>query len=173
MRENDCIFIVLLTYSMQQSPSWQANQFSTSQAIPHILWNLKVNYCIYKCPPSVPVLSQINSVHALLTHLPEDPSGTESHVSFPLLRPYQRLHAVPRHMYLFCNKASFYCEELLVPCPTCKLEDHPLSAVHDLLFNIFAAILHIGGPSSIHSSGCAMPWWQEPSDNQNVHYHRT
>jgi len=30
-----------------------------------------------------------------------------------------------------------------------KLEDHPLSAVRDCLFNIFAATFHIGGRSSI------------------------
>ena len=158
---------------MQQSPSWQANQFSASKEIPHILWNLKVQYCIHKCPQPVPVLSQINSVHTPLTHLPEDPYSTKFHTPFPLLRPYQRLCPGPRHMYLFCNKASFYSEELLAPRPTPKLEDHPLSAVHNFLFNIFTAILHIIGPSSIHSSGCAMPWWQEPSDNQNVRYHRT
>jgi hypothetical protein len=40
---------------------------------------------------------------------------------------------------------------LLAPCPTPKLEYHPLSAVHDCLFNIFAATLHIGGRSSIHN----------------------
>jgi hypothetical protein len=28
------------------------------------------------------------------------------------------------------------------PLPTPKLEDHPLSAVRDCLFNIFAAALH-------------------------------
>jgi len=133
----------------------------------------KVYYCTQKCPTPVPNLSLINSVHAPLNHLPEDPSGTESHVPFPLLRPYPRLCPGLRHMYWFCNKASFYSEELLAPRPTPKLEDHPLSAVHDFLFNIFAAILHTWGPSSIHSSGCAMPWWQELSDNQNVHYHRT
>jgi hypothetical protein len=39
----------------------------------------------------------------------------------------------------------FYGEELLAPRPTPKLEDHPLSAVRDCLFNIFTATLHIGG----------------------------
>jgi len=43
----------------------------------------------------------------------------------------------------------FYGEELLAPRPTTKLEDHPLSAVRDCLFNIFVATLHIGGRSSI------------------------
>jgi len=44
---------------------------------------------------------------------------------------------------------NFYGEELLAPRPTPKLEDHPLSAIHDYLCNIFAATLHIGGRSSI------------------------
>jgi len=43
----------------------------------------------------------------------------------------------------------FYGEELLAPCPTPKLESHPLSAVRDCLFNIFVATLHIWGRSSI------------------------
>jgi hypothetical protein len=42
-------------------------------------------------------------------------------------------------------------EALLAPRPTPKLEDHPLSAVRDWLFNIFAATLHIGGRSSIRN----------------------
>jgi len=40
---------------------------------------------------------------------------------------------------------------LLASRPTPKLEDHPLSAVHDCLFKIFAATLHIGGRSSTHN----------------------
>jgi len=42
----------------------------------------------------------------------------------------------------------FYGEEFLAPRPTPKLEDHPLSAVGDCLFNTFAATLRIGGRSS-------------------------
>jgi len=49
----------------------------------------------------------------------------------------------PSHPYCI-NKASFYGEEFLALCPTPKLEDHPLSAVRDCLFNIFVATLHIG-----------------------------
>ena len=46
------------------------------------------------------------------------------------------------------NKICFYGKESLAPRPTPKLEDHPLSALHDCLFNIFTATLHIGGRSS-------------------------
>jgi hypothetical protein len=52
-----------LTHSKEQSPSWESNQFSASEEIPHILWNQKVHYHVYKSLPSVPVLSQINPVH--------------------------------------------------------------------------------------------------------------
>jgi hypothetical protein len=51
---------------------------------------------------------------------------------------------------MFCN-IGFHSEELLAPRPTPKMEDHPLLAVDDCLFNIFAATLHIGGRSSIRT----------------------
>jgi hypothetical protein len=40
---------------------------------------------------------------------------------------------------------------LLAPRQTPKLEDHPLSAVRDYFFYIFAATLHIGGRSFIRN----------------------
>ena len=38
----------LLTYSMVQSPSWEANWFAASQEIPRISRNPKVHYHIHK-----------------------------------------------------------------------------------------------------------------------------
>lgn len=46
---------------------------------------------------------------------------------------------------------SSYGEELLETGPNPKLEDHPLSALNDCLFNIFAAVFHIGGRSSLRN----------------------
>jgi hypothetical protein len=54
---------------------------------------------------------------------------------------------------MFHNEASFYGEELLETRPTPKLEDHPLLAVCDCLFNILTATVHIGDHSSIHNLG--------------------
>ena len=53
----------LLTYYIEQSPS-EANRFSTSHEIPRILWNPNVRYRIHKCSSFVPILSQLDPVHA-------------------------------------------------------------------------------------------------------------
>jgi hypothetical protein len=43
---------------------------------------------------------------------------------------------------MFRGIIRFYGEDLLAPHPTPKPEDHPLPAVPDCLFNVFAATLH-------------------------------
>jgi hypothetical protein len=45
----------------------------------------------------------------------------------------------------------FLVKELLTLRPNPKLEDNPLSAVRNCLFNIFTPTLHIGGRASIRN----------------------
>jgi hypothetical protein len=49
---------------MEHRSSWEANRFSVSQGIPSILWNLKAYYLVQKYSSPVPILSQLDPVHA-------------------------------------------------------------------------------------------------------------
>ena len=60
--------LTVLIYFFDQNPSREANRFSASRETPRILWNPRVHYRVYKSPPPLPILNQINSVHAPTSH---------------------------------------------------------------------------------------------------------
>ena len=62
------VFTYLITYSMEQSPSWKANWFSATQQIHCILWHPKGHYRIHKYLPPVHILSQLDPVHTHTSH---------------------------------------------------------------------------------------------------------
>ena len=63
--------LYLLTYSMVQSPSWEANWFAASQEIPRISRNPNVHYGTHNRPPRISILGQPNPVHIPTFHLLE------------------------------------------------------------------------------------------------------
>ena len=62
---------LLLTYSMVQNPSWEANWFAASQEIPRISRNPKIHYHTHKRPPPVSILGQPSPLHIPTSHLLE------------------------------------------------------------------------------------------------------
>jgi hypothetical protein len=59
------------TYSVVQSPSWEANRRSADQEIPRILRNRKIYYCSHNRPLQVPILRQMTPFHTPKPYLSE------------------------------------------------------------------------------------------------------
>ena len=99
---------VLLTYSMVQCPSWEANCSAASQETPRISRNPKVHYRTHKRPPPVSILGQPNPVHIPTSHFLEihyniiRPSTPRSPQWSPSLRfPHRFWHYYRRIITLF------------------------------------------------------------------------
>ena len=128
---------------MEQSPSWAANRFATSQEIPRILWNPKDHYRIHTCPPSVPILSQLNPVHTrtptshfLKIHLniiPHLRLGLQSGL-FPSGFPTKTLYTPPLSTYvLHVSPISFFSIVFTWTVLGEKWRDH--SRLHYVVFS--------------------------------------
>ena len=115
---------------MEQSPSWEVIKSSANQEIPCLLGNLKDHYHIHRSLPSVPILRQINPVHAPPpTHFLQMnfniilPSSSGFSKWCPSLKsPHQKLvctsspsqymlHALPIHLFFYVITGVIFGEE--------------------------------------------------------------
>jgi len=53
---------------MEQSPSWEANWFCSKSRNSTHFWNPKVHRRTHKCPPPVPIQSQLHPVLTTPSH---------------------------------------------------------------------------------------------------------
>ena len=112
--------IYSLTYSMVQSPSWEAKWFAASQEIPRISRNPNVHYRNQKLPSTFSILSQPNPVHIPTSHLleihpniihPSTPMSLQwsSSLRFPQQDPiHLPLLTHTRHMPSQSHSSRFY-----------------------------------------------------------------
>ena len=127
-RHSECGIWNACLYLMEQSPSWEANWLSASQEILRILWNPKVHYRIHKCPPTVPIQSQLDPVHnptsdVLKIHInimnPSMPDSSKwsltlrfPHQNLVYASPLPHTRYIPRpsHSLRFCPPKNIGCE---------------------------------------------------------------
>ena len=121
----------LLTYSMVQIPSWEADWFAASQEIPCILWNPKAHYRTHKRPPPVPILGQPNPVHIPTSHLLEihpniiHPSTHRSPQWYTLMLQITTL-TVWESLYPACHMQIYHCQSCkfyFTPWPCMQLRN--------------------------------------------------
>ena len=125
--------VAYMSNSFEQSPSWEAISPSATQQTLRILRNPKVQYRIHSRPPSVPILSQINPVHApsrshflkihfsiilssmprsskwsLLLRFPHQNSVYTSSLSLSLSLPHTRYMPRPSHSSWFVHPNNIW-----------------------------------------------------------------
>ena len=128
-----CI-LYLLTYLLHGAEfSLISKGFAAGQEILRILWNPKVRYRVYKCPPSVPNQSQLNPVHTshfLKIHLniihPSTPGSPQRSPSLRLL--HQNVaHNPPLSTRATCSAhhilLDFITRKILCPLRLIKMTD--------------------------------------------------
>ena len=133
-----CLFTQchLLTYSMVQSPSWEANWFAASQEITCISQNPKVHYRTHKRPPPVSILGQPNPVHIPTSHLleihpniihPSAPRSPQWSLSLQFPQQYP-IHPLSSHIRATCP-ANLILHLVSLHFVICTVDTAPLNRI--------------------------------------------
>ena len=143
MFSKNLIVIAVLTYSMVQSPSWEAKWFAASQEIPRISRNPNVHYRTYKHPPPVSILGQPNPAHIPTSHLleihpniilPSTPRSPQWSLSLrfphqdpihPSLLTHTRAHAQPISLFTILSPAQYWVSSTNHLAPRCTISSIP------------------------------------------------
>jgi hypothetical protein len=146
----------------------------------------KYKYKLYNNNHHQVVFSRFAAIYVYmsLTHswgwaLLEKPPIVQLFKNFPAFNGTRRFFAVftralhwslswARLLVIFRKKLIFLRRGLVSPMPKPQLENHPLSAVRDCLFNIFAATLHIWKQRKDAPCRGACDKWASPSTRQQI-----
>jgi len=114
----------------------------------HPMWPLVLPLDLSYTLPVYLLLFSVNLPYGNFKHCP----CSNLISNFICLGYSRKIHPSVGPCVTFHNKLVFRGEELLAPCPTSKLEDHPLLALCNWLFNIFAATEHIWRLSPLYAT---------------------
>ena len=160
--------ILLHTYSMVQSPFWEANWFAASQEIPRISQNPKVHYRTHNvCHLSLSWASPIQSIYPhptswrtiliLPTHLRLGlPSGllpSSFTIKAPPPHPYAP-HAQPISFFSILSPAQYWVRSTdhLAPCHAVSSIPPITSSMHILHYYFYTSTNHTSWPTKCLSS---------------------
>ena len=139
--------------------------FTASQEIPRILCNSKVHYRVQKCPPPVPILSQLDPVHTRTFHfqtihlniiLPSTPGSPKWSFSFRF--PHQKpVYATPptqsRYIPRPFHSSRFYHPNKSLSSSLCSFLHYAVSSSllspNILLYTLFPNTLSLRSSLSV------------------------
>jgi hypothetical protein len=117
---------------MEQSSSWETANSAATQEFHSILWNLKIYYRVYKSPPTVPTLSQINQIHTIPFYLSKihfnivhPPTSWSSQWSLSCWLSHQHRICIPLLPYSFYMPCPPHPHAIRLRIRNCKLNVRP------------------------------------------------
>jgi hypothetical protein len=134
---------------MEQSLSWEANWFCTlSRNYPH-LWNQKVHYRTHKCPPPVPILSQLHPVPTSYFTYIKKLIQIRSNITLGWIT---QTVSYTQKLYNMCNRPTnaLVCNKTLIQMshtktikitPTCF--EHQLIIIRELIWSWLKSLVKI------------------------------